>query len=53
MSAVPVPEPVDVTVPGGIVAFTPRGEAALHELATVLVARCSTTPRASPRSSTR
>jgi hypothetical protein len=44
MSAVPTPESLDETVASGVIAFTPRGEDALDQLATVLSARCSTTP---------
>jgi hypothetical protein len=45
MSAVPItPEPLNRAATGGVIAFTPRGEAALDQLATVISARCSTTP---------
>jgi hypothetical protein len=44
MSAVTVPESADPTATGGVVFFTPRGEAALDQLATVLTAHCSGTP---------
>jgi hypothetical protein len=44
MSAVTVPESTDPTATGGVIAFTPRGEAALDQLATVLTAHCSGTP---------
>jgi hypothetical protein len=46
MSAVTT-ESVDPTTPSaanGVVVFTPRGEAALDQLATVLTAHCSGTP---------
>lgn len=45
MSGVPPPEVPGVTVPSGVVRFTPRGEAALDLLATVLTAHCSGTPQ--------
>ena len=44
MSAVSTRDSLDVTVPIGVVRFTPRGEAALDQLATVLTAHCSGTP---------
>lgn len=44
MSALTVPEENDPTATGGVIVFTPRGAAALDQLATVLTARCSGTP---------
>lgn len=44
MSAVTTTESVDSTAPSGVVVFTPRGEVALDQLATVLTAHCSGTP---------
>lgn len=44
MSAVTTTESVDSTAPSGVVMFTPRGEAALDQLGTVLTAHCSGTP---------
>ena len=44
MSAVPAPDSLDLDVASGLVRFTPRGEAALDQLATVLTAHCSGTP---------
>lgn len=44
MSAVTTSGPVDSTAAGGVVVFTPRGEAAFDQLATVLTAHCSGTP---------
>lgn len=43
MSAVSTTDSRDA-VPSGVVRFTPRGEAALDRLATVLTAHCSGTP---------